>query len=183
MTLPNRLTMLRIALIPLFIFFALIDWVYAPIFALLLFAAATITDKLDGYLARKYDLVTSFGKIMDPLADKLLVGAAYLIFLAQGRMTIVPVLLIIAREYAVSSLRVVAMSEGRLLAAASSGKIKTAVQLVVAILFLMCPDRWLPWGGALETALSWIAAAVTLWSGLDYFWTNRTLIHVGMRKE
>ncbi len=183
MTLPNRLTILRIVLIPIFIFFSLSSWGPAPVLALLIFAAASITDKLDGYIARKYNLITSFGKIMDPLADKLLVGTAYLIFLAQGRMSVVPVVLIIAREYAVSSLRVVAMNEGRLLAAAVSGKIKTAVQLVVAVLFLLRPELWLPFGDTVLCVLSWIAAAVTLWSGFDYFWTNRALIHVGMRKE
>ena len=118
MTLPNRLTILRILLIPLFILFCLTDWAVSPYLALFIFAAASITDKLDGYIARKYDLITSFGKIMDPLADKLLVGAAYLVFLAQGRMGVIPVLLIVAREYAVSGLRVVAMSEGRLMPAA-----------------------------------------------------------------
>ncbi len=183
MTLPNRLTILRILLIPLFILFCLTDWAVSPYLALFIFAAASITDKLDGYIARKYDLITSFGKIMDPLADKLLVGAAYLVFLAQGRMGVIPVLLIVAREYAVSGLRVVAMSEGRLMPAAFSGKLKTAVQLVVAILFLLWPSRWLPHGAAVECALGWIAAAVTLWSGFDYFWTNRALIHVGMRKK
>ena len=175
MTLPNRLTILRIVLIPFFVLFSLTSWAASPYLALLLFVAAALTDKLDGYLARKYQLVTSFGKIMDPLADKLLVGTAYLLFLAQG--------LIIAREYAVSSLRVVAMGEGTLLAAAFSGKVKTAVQLTVAILFLLWPSLWMPGGAVFEAVLSWIAAAVTLWSGIDYFWTNRALIHTSVRKK
>ena len=183
MTLPNRLTILRIVLIPFFVLFSLTSWAASPYLALLLFVAAALTDKLDGYLARKYQLVTSFGKIMDPLADKLLVGTAYLLFLAQGRMGVVPVLLIIAREYAVSSLRVVAMGEGTLLAAAFSGKVITAVQLTVAILFLLWPSLWMPGGAVLEAVLSWIAAAVTLWSGIDYFWTNRALIHTSVRKK
>lgn len=177
LTTPNALTIGRIALIPVFVLFAMSLWTYAPFVALFIFCTAAITDKLDGYLARKYNQVTSFGKIMDPLADKLLVIAAFQVFLAQGRISVVPLLLIIARELAVSSLRVVAMSEGKLMPAAWSGKIKTAVQLTVAIVYLLWPERWLSCGTVVLTVLAWITAAVTLWSGFDYFWTNRALIH------
>lgn len=182
MTLPNKLTVLRIIMIPLFVLFALDTPISHPYLALFIFALASATDKLDGYLARRFKQVTSFGKIMDPLADKLLVGSAYLVFLAQGRMSVVAVILIIAREYAVSSLRVVAMGEGKLLAAAFSGKIKTAVQMIVAVLILLRLPDWLSFGQTLETALGWLAAAVTLWSGVDYFLANRSLIHASVRK-
>ena len=182
MTLPNKLTVLRIVLIPLFILFTLNSPVHSPVLALIVFAAATVTDKLDGYLARRHNQVTSFGNIMDPLADKLLVGTAYLTFLAQGRMSVIPIILIIAREYAVSSLRVVAMNEGKLMAAAFSGKIKTAVQMAVAVLLLLYPSQWMPGGAVVETVLGWIAAAVTLWSGIDYFYANRAIIHASVRK-
>ena len=182
MTFPNKLTLLRIIMIPFFVLFALDTPVSNPLIALFIFVLAAATDKLDGYLARKLKQVTSFGKIMDPLADKMLVGSAYLVFLAQGRMSVVPTILIIAREYAVSSLRVVAMGEGKLLAAAFSGKVKTAVQMVVAVLILLRFPDWLSFGHTLETVLGWFAAVVTLWSGVDYFWTNRSLIHTGVRK-
>lgn len=179
-TMPNILTILRILLVPVYMGLAMAGTPVSDWLAFLVFVLASLTDKLDGYLARKNNQVTSFGKIMDPLADKLLVTAALIVFLQQNRMGAIPLMIIIAREFAVSSLRVVAMGEGKLMAAGWSGKIKTVVQMVVVCVMLGLPllGCVLPLG--VEHALGWLLAAVTLWSGIDYFWANRALIKTGI---
>jgi len=179
-TLPNVLTILRILLVPVYMGLAMAGTTVTDWIAFLIFLLASLTDKLDGYLARKHNLVTSFGKIMDPLADKLLVTAAFIVFLQQGRMGAVPLMLIIAREFAVSSLRVVAMGEGKLMAAGWSGKIKTVLQMVVICVMLGLPLLGLPLPLTVEHILGWLLAAVTVLSGIDYFWANRALIKTGI---
>ena len=182
MTLPNMLTIVRIVLVPVYMFLALRGTIGTDWAAFLAFLLASITDKLDGYLARKNNQITSFGKIMDPLADKLLVTAALLVFLQQGRIGVAPVTIIIAREFAVSSLRVVAMGEGKLMAAGWSGKLKTAAQMVVICVMLGLPLLGLPLPLMIEQILGWALALITLWSGIDYFWSNRSLIKTGIDK-
>ena len=177
MTLPNQLTLLRIILIPVFMYCMLANVPYGGILALVVFVVAALTDRLDGYLARKFNQITSFGKIMDPLADKLLVISAFLIFVAQGRMPSVAAMLILAREFAVTSLRVVAVGEGKIIAAGTSGKIKTVVQLIAAIYVLLDLGNYgLPNAALIEQAVLWLAAAVTLWSGIEYFYANRNVL-------
>ncbi|MEG2939447.1 MAG: CDP-diacylglycerol--glycerol-3-phosphate 3-phosphatidyltransferase, partial [Oscillospiraceae bacterium] len=137
MTTANIITFVRILLIPVFMVAALCGTQYANIIALAIFIIASITDWVDGHIARKYKQVTTLGKFLDPLADKLLVTSAILIFVQNGVMGAVPATIIIAREFAVTSLRIVAMGEGIALAANMSGKIKTVVQIATIILLFM----------------------------------------------
>ena len=142
MNLPNKLTVLRIIMVPFFVFFMLTDvggtankWI-----ALVLFCVASLTDLLDGKIARKYNLVTNFGKFMDPLADKMLVTAAMLWFVEIGQMPGWALLVVIVREFAVSGLRMVASDKGRVIAAGWSGKVKTASTMVcIVLMFLPIP--------------------------------------------
>lgn len=178
----NIITLTRIALIPVFI----AAWYFLPWWvAFALFVLASATDKLDGYIARKYNQVTNFGKFVDPLADKLLIAAALLLFVKDGLVGAVPAFIILAREFIVTSLRTVAMSEGRVLAATMSGKIKMVVQ-VVGLASLMFEPLFgfsgligaISLGGfiTINDILVWIITAVTLWSGAEYCIKNRDVI-------
>ena len=137
MNLPNKLTTLRMLLVPVFIIVYLLGY---EIPSLIIFAIASFTDFLDGYLARKYNLISNYGKIMDPLADKLLVTAALVCMVQTGIVPAWMVIVILAREFAITGLRAVAASEGTVIAAAWSGKIKTVTQMI-AIIFLLL-DNW-----------------------------------------
>ncbi len=163
MNLPNKLTMLRIILVPVTMALMLTEH---PILAGIFFAIASITDFFDGYIARKYNLVSSFGKIMDPLADKILVFGALLCFIQKDVITVWPVVIILARELFVTSMRVVAVDKGKVIAASWWGKIKTNVQ-IFAVLFSILFAEKLPavckgalWAAALFTLASWIAYIV-----------------------
>ena len=139
MNLPNKLTILRIIMIPFFVVFLLCDfkipgqnWI-----ALTIFVVASLTDLLDGKIARKYNLVTNFGKFMDPLADKLLVCSALICFVAIDRLPVWVVLIIIWREFIISGFRLIAVDNGVVIAASMWGKVKTVVQMVMIILLLL----------------------------------------------
>lgn len=163
MNLPNRLTLLRIILVPVFMCVYLFGFEYV---AAAIFVIASVTDWADGYLARKNNLVTNFGKFMDPLADKLLVTAALLCLLELGTVTSWVVMIILAREFIVTGIRLVAASEGKVIAAGKLGKIKTVMQLIAltyAIIF---------GGGILTDVLIYLATAMTLISGIDYIAKN-----------
>lgn len=134
MTTANKITLVRICMIPFFIWFALRNDASSLIAALVLFCVASFTDFLDGYVARKYNQVTDFGKFVDPLADKLLVTAALLIFIEKGIFPAWMVFIILAREFIITSLRNVAAAKGRVLAATWTGKVKTCVQIAGIIL-------------------------------------------------
>ena len=174
MNLPNKLTMLRVILVPVFMVFAAYSRYgtadFNPTFALIagiIFAVASFTDFLDGYLARKNNLVTDFGKFMDPLADKLLVVSAMLMFVEQHQMPAWALLLVVAREFAVTGLRLVAVDNGRVIAAAWSGKIKTASTMVAICLMLLWNIAWL-------NTVCWVVIVVTtVYSGVEYFVKNR----------
>ncbi|MGN1350531.1 MAG: CDP-diacylglycerol--glycerol-3-phosphate 3-phosphatidyltransferase [Anaerovoracaceae bacterium] len=173
MNLPNKLTTLRILLVPVFIFVYLMTgngWISAAIFIV-----ASFTDYLDGHLARKMNLVTNYGKIMDPLADKLLVTSA---LVCMVQTTLVPawmVIVILAREFAITGLRAVAASEGIVIAAAWSGKVKTVTQMLAIVFLLM--GNWpfeylhLPF----DRMMLWIAVIMTIYSGVEYIWKSREL--------
>ena len=167
MNLPNKLTLLRIILIP--VFMAVLYWGFpgATWVALAIFIIASLTDMLDGKIARKYNLVTDFGKFADPLADKMLVTAAMLWFVEIGQMPAWALLIVIVREFAVSGLRMVAADKGRVIAAGWSGKVKTASTMVCICLMLLLPRF---------VELSAICVAVivltTIWSGVEYFMKN-----------
>ncbi len=172
MTLANKLTLVRLALIPAFIAFMLLD---LPLVALVIFVLASLTDKLDGYVARKYNQITDLGKIMDPLADKLLVFSALVLFVAEGLVHPVALLLILTRELLITSMRTVLAGKGKIMAAAWAGKLKTVVQMVVIIALLCLPSLNQLGITALESVrmplsniLGWVTAAVTVWSGIDY---------------
>ena len=167
MNLPNQLTLLRIILILPFLLVLYLDVPYAEYIALAIFVAASLTDMLDGQIARKRNLITDFGKFADPLADKMLVTAAMLWFVEQGQMPAWALLIVIVREFAVSGLRRVASDQGRVIAAGWSGKVKTASTMVcIVLMFLPIPP-------AVGTACVAVIVAATIWSGVEYFVKNR----------
>ena len=169
MTTANIITIVRILLIPAFMVAALSGSVTGSLIALGIFILASITDGVDGYIARKYNQVTTLGKFLDPLADKLLVTSAILIFVQNGVISAVAATIIIAREFAVTSLRIVAMGAGRVIAARFSGKLKTVVQILV-ISQLFTPYAYMHIGSVLVADIAvWIMVAVTVISGLEYF--------------
>lgn len=168
MNLPNKLTTMRMILVPVFIAAYLAGFNYA---AAVIFIAASLTDFLDGYLARKHDLVTNFGKIMDPLADKLLVTSALVCMVQTGVVPGWMVIVILAREFAITGLRSVAASEGIVIAAAWSGKVKTVTQMIAIILLLI--DVWfldIP-----ARIMLWVAVIMTVYSGVEYIYKSRDL--------
>ena len=179
MNLANKLTMLRIFLVPIFlIFMAVKDIPYGKELATIIFILASLTDKLDGYIARSRNQITNFGKFMDPLADKLLVTAA-LVSLVE--LQIVPswvAMIIIAREFAVSGLRTIAASEGKVIAASYWGKIKTVIQIVAIITALLNLSYVHPILNILTNVLMAAAVIITIISGVDYFVKNKDTIRV-----
>ena len=163
MNLPNKLTLLRIALILPFLLVLYLDVPYAPYIALTIFIAASLTDMLDGKIARKRGLVTDFGKFSDPLAET----AAMLWFVEIGRMPGWALLIVIVREFAVSGLRMVASDKGRVIAAGWSGKVKTASTMACIVLM------FLPIPAAANTACVGVIVVTTIYSGVEYFLKNK----------
>ncbi len=183
MNLPNRLTLLRVAMIPLLLVFLLL-----PVFpdgllwAAVVFVAASFTDFLDGYISRKYDLVTDFGILMDPLADKLLVAAALIGLVGLGYVHSLAVIIIISREFIVTSIRLVAAGKGVVIAADRWGKYKTVSQMVWIVYLLLF--RWaaqrgiMPLsgaGGIIEVVLMGVTVLLTVLSGVNYVLRNREI--------
>ena len=168
MNTANKLTILRVVMIPAFLLVLYLDVPNANYWALAIFAAASVTDTLDGYIARHYNQITDFGKFMDPLADKCLVTAAMLWFVEVGQMPAWALLVVIVREFGVSGLRMVAADKGRVIAAGWSGKVKTASTMICLILMFL---PFLP--GWVNTACVWVIVATTLYSGAEYFVKNR----------
>ncbi len=175
MNLPNKLTVLRVILVPFFILFLLLDFPASAVLALIVFAAASVTDALDGHIARSRNLVTDFGKFLDPLADKVLVISALVCFVEMGLAGAVPVIIIIAREFMVSGLRLVTAGKGVVVAAGIWGKLKTAftmaaivIILIFCIIFGKDPSGYDTWVIAAEQFLIWISAVLTVISGLVY---------------
>lgn len=176
MNIANQLTLLRMVLIPVFMYFLLGDmpsgrWIAAGIFIF-----ASLTDFVDGYLARKLNLITNFGKFMDPLADKLLVTAALLCFVELGEVSSWIVMIIIAREFIVSIFRAIAASEGIVIAASWWGKIKTNVQMFAIILILFGNWPFEAMGWPVADLLMILAAVLTIISGYDYIYKNRAVL-------
>lgn len=181
MNLPNKLTILRTILIPFFLVAMLWDAVpYGNWVALVIFAAASLTDMLDGKIARKYNLVTDFGKFMDPLADKLLVCSAMIAFVEIGRIPCWIVIVIIAREFIISGFRLVAADNGIVIAAGIWGKIKTAEQMILICVLLA--DFGSVFSGAvfeihiIENILIYAALILTLISLFDYLIHNKGIL-------
>ena len=179
MNLPNKLTMLRVCLIPIFVILAKIDVLGAQIAAVAVYVAACLTDALDGRIARSRNLVTNFGKFMDPIADKLLVMSALIVLTYQHRMPDWVCILMLAREFLVSGFRLVAVENGRVIAAGPLGKLKTVFQMVSTIaLFLLVPMGGADggWPAVLANVLMYIALVLTVVSGADYIIRNRDCI-------
>lgn len=178
MNLPNKLSLLRIFLTPLCIFFVIYNGVPLHyLWALMIFAVASFTDYLDGHIARSRNLVTNFGKLVDPLADKLLVCSVLICFIPLGYAPAIAVCLIIAREFAVSGLRLIAAEQGKVLAANKWGKAKTVTQ-IMSICFVLFSAEFLPSAFTAIAApiLIWVDAAITAISGVTYFTTNLSVI-------
>ena len=178
MNLPNKLTVLRVIMVPFFVFFMLTDvggpankWI-----ALILFCVASLTDMLDGKIARKYNLVTNFGKFMDPLADKLLVCSAMICMIEMGKLPAWIVIVIIAREFIISGFRLVASDNGIVIAASYWGKFKTVFQMAMIIVLIV------DFGGVFDViaqVLIWIALALTVISLIDYVVKNKEVLTQG----
>mgnify|MGYP005758195437 FL=1 len=164
MTTATKLTLLRVVMIPAFMAVFLLGYNWA---ALAIFILASVTDFVDGYVARHYNQVSDFGKFLDPLADKLLVTSAMLIFVQWGRMPSWAVMLVLTREFAISGLRMVAASKGTVMAAAWSGKIKTACTMVGLCLMMVFMNTPL-----VDTVVTWVIVVTTLYSGIEYFVKN-----------
>lgn len=193
MNTPNKLTLLRIILVPVFCFFLLADWIpHNFLYAGIVFGLASITDYFDGMLARKHNLITDFGKFMDPVADKLLVTSAITCFIERGLCSSWILIVILAREFLVTSIRLVAASKGNVIAANMWGKVKTVSQIaaIVIVIIFQWVIQLLGATGSSEAAVSaantagsivgaaslWICAALTLISGAVYIIQNREIV-------
>lgn len=184
MNLPNKITISRIFLIPIFILLMTIPFTWGTLdigkaelpishlVAAIIFIIAAATDWLDGYYARKYNQITTLGKLLDPLADKLLVSAAFILLVEHGLAPAWVIIIIISREFAVTGLRLVAAGEGIVLAASNMGKIKTTLQILAAILLLLHNFPFSFIGFPLATIVLYLAMIITAISGYDYFVKN-----------
>ena len=172
MNLPNKLTVLRMVMIPFFVLFMYLTFPQARYIALAIFVAASLTDTADGYIARKYNLVTDFGKFMDPLADKLLVCAAMICLIRTGELPAWVVIIIIAREFIISGFRLVAADNGIVIAASWWGKTKTVCQMAMIIVILLDMEVLRP----LEPVLIAAATILTVVSLVDYIQKNRQVL-------
>ena len=178
MNLPNRLTLLRVCMIPFFVVFAKLPGMTFQIIAVVIYVLACATDALDGHIARSRHLITNFGKFMDPIADKLLVMSAMIVLTAQGRMPDWVCILMLAREFLVSGFRLVAVENGTVIAAGMLGKIKTVLQMLSTIALMLfvpldAPPTTLSY---IAWALMYAACVMTVWSGADYIVRNRDCI-------
>ena len=183
MNLPNKLTMIRILMVPVFVVFvAMHNNVICQLIALLLFIIASLTDLADGKIARSRNLVTDFGKFMDPIADKLLVMSALIMLVEQNRMPAWVCMLILAREFIVSGFRLVAASKGTVIAAGIWGKLKTVSQMIyIPMALFLVPmkevgaDAHTVWN-VLTNIMMYISLALAVYSGFLYVWVNREYI-------
>ena len=173
MNLPNKITLVRMVMIPFFIAALLIDFPYHQPLAAALFIIASLTDSLDGYLARSRNLVTDFGKFMDPLADKLLVCSALICFVQLGSVPAWMVIIIIAREFAITGLRSLAAADGVIIAASKWGKAKTISQMIAIILMLFGNWPFYLINIPAATIMMYVATLLTLYSGIDYLILNK----------
>lgn len=170
MTTANKITIFRVILVPVLLVLMYWDFPGHMYWSLAVFILASVSDFADGYIARHYNQVSDFGKFMDPLADKLLVISAMLMFVSWGTMPAWALLIVVAREFAVTGLRLVAVDNGRVIAAAWSGKIKTATTMVCICLMMLWNVHWL-------NILCWVLiVATTVYSGCEYFYKNRDVL-------
>ena len=177
MNLPNKLTMARVIMIPFFVIFMLTGWggEASKWISLAIFIVASLTDLLDGHIARKHNLVTNFGKFMDPLADKLLVCSAMICLVEMGRIPAWIVIVIISREFIISGFRLIAAEQGIVIAASYWGKFKTTFQMIAVVLMIVD----LPVLHILTVACTWIALVLTVVSLVDYIAKNHKVLTEG----
>ena len=185
MTTANKITLIRFIMIPIMVLIIYINPLKTDIGFLnlsigsfifaIMFVIASFTDFLDGYIARKYNQITTFGKFLDPIADKVLVLVAmlYLMILDPSRVPLWAVMIVIIREFVVTSIRLIAVSEGKVIAASPYGKLKTASTMFALVILLFNDFGLTPWIGNI---IFWFAILMTLISGIDYFWKNRKII-------
>lgn len=178
MNLPNKLTIFRVILIPFFVFFLMAPYFkgYGNYIALVIFIIASLTDLFDGKIARKYNLITDFGKFMDPLADKLLVCSALICFIELGLLPAWVVLIIIAREFIISGFRLVASDNGIVIAASYWGKFKTVFQMVMVIVLMFNQYLCNPVLNVIGIILIVVATTLTVISLVDYIWKNKSVL-------
>lgn len=186
MNLPNKLTLMRLGLTVLFVIALSIPFSYQFTVAVVIFLVASATDYLDGYLARKYNLITDFGKLMDPLADKILIASAFICLISVKDLPQWAVIIIISREFLITGLRLLASSKGLILPAEKLGKHKTAWQMITIVFFLGL-HAWEEFAPSDSKTLGWtrndvgpvliaITVILTAYSGLAYLWKNRELL-------
>jgi len=175
MNLPNKLTIARVMVVPIFIVLFLLNF---HLIAFVVFILAALTDLVDGQIARKYNLVSNFGKIMDPLADKILVYSAFCLMVENGLIPGWMLIVILTREFIVAGMRTVAASEGLVVAAGMSGKIKTVLQMVAVPMLLLVPViSWQSWVTASMIVL-WASLLMTVYSGIEYIYQNRKVFTI-----
>ena len=176
MNLPNKLTIFRVILIPFFVFFLLTNVLGAAgdTLALIIFIVASLTDMLDGKIARKYNLVTNFGKFMDPLADKLLVCSAMICLIQTGQLAAWIVVIIIAREFIISGFRLIASDNGVVIAASYWGKFKTTFQMLMVIVLIL--NIQMSFFQILGVILTYVALILTVVSLIDYIVKNKDVL-------
>ncbi|MFR7872606.1 CDP-diacylglycerol--glycerol-3-phosphate 3-phosphatidyltransferase [Peptoniphilus sp. HMSC062D09] len=172
MNTPNKLTLMRTLMVPIFVLCMYLDFNNSRIVATLIFAIASFTDFLDGYLARRDNLVTNFGKFADPLADKILVCSAMIMLVSTGEMPAWAVIIIIAREFTITGFRIIAASENITIAASPLGKFKTVTQLISNILLLTGIEKFRPIG----MGIFYLAVVFTVISGADYLIKNKKVL-------
>ncbi len=189
MNLPNKLTVARIILAPLFLLFAVWDFPFHYAVALVVFIAAALTDMFDGKIARARGLITNLGKFLDPLADKMLTTAAFLLFMVTGQMNVWALMIVLTREFMVTSVRLLAAKDGTVIAASFWGKLKTVAQFI-AIIYTLTALEFSTWQSGILSAFAlpeevfsvplivgevfiWISVVLTAASGTEYVYANR----------
>ncbi|MGB7605162.1 MAG: CDP-diacylglycerol--glycerol-3-phosphate 3-phosphatidyltransferase [Lutisporaceae bacterium] len=177
MNIANKITLLRIAMIPIFMIFMLVKFPFHMEVALAVFLIASLTDKLDGHIARKYNLITDFGKFMDPLADKLLVTGAFVILIQLGRIDAWIVFVILAREFAITGLRSIASAQNIVIAASNFGKLKTVSQIVAICILMLNNFPFSLLNLPVDIIAVYVTLIITIWSGLDYFSKNMLVLN------
>ncbi|MGL6031047.1 MAG: CDP-diacylglycerol--glycerol-3-phosphate 3-phosphatidyltransferase [Kurthia gibsonii] len=188
MNIPNRITLSRIALIPVFVILMVVNFGWENMTLLgatlpvehfvgaMIFIVASLTDWIDGHYARKHNLVTNMGKFLDPLADKLLVSAAFILLVELDKAPAWIIIIIISREFAVTGLRLICAEQGEVVAANQLGKIKTWAQILAIVLLLLNNMIFDMWHIPADIIMLWVALVFTVWSGIEYFWLNRRVL-------
>lgn len=181
MNVPNQLTIARICSIPIFVFFMLTNYVsYSKYIAVVIFILASLTDLLDGKIARRYNLVTNFGKFMDPLADKLLVCSALICFVDLKLIPSWIIIIIISREFIISGFRLIAADNGVVIAAGYWGKLKTVCQMIMSILLIIHIEH--PIYQIIEQMFIFLSLILTVVSLVDYLYKNRQILNTNNQK-